>query len=111
QTYNLALDYAKAAQRAMQFELGLPESEVQIIGSAYWDSLRKGLTAGERLQLDIDRLEKAHLEANARRFEITRTISLALVDPLALLQLKERGRYEFELSEALFDADFPGHYC
>jgi len=111
QTYNLALDYAKAAQRAMQFELGLPESDVQHIGAAYWDSLKKGLTAGERLQLDIDRLEKAYLDANGRRLEITRTISLALVDPLALLQLKERGRCEFELSEALFDADFPGHYA
>lgn len=111
QTYNLALDYAKAAQRAMQFELGLPETDVQIISAGYWDSLKKGLTAGERLQLDIDRLEKAHIEANGRRLEITRTISLALVDPLALVRLKERGSCEFEFGEALFDADFPGHYC
>ncbi|HEX8108460.1 MAG TPA: hemopexin repeat-containing protein [Kofleriaceae bacterium] len=110
QTYHLAHQYAKAAQRAMQFELGLPESDVQYIGAGYWDSLKKGLTAGEQLQLDLDRLEKAQLEANERRMEITKYVSLAQVDPLALLHLKERGTCEFELGEALFDADFPGHY-
>jgi hypothetical protein len=111
QTYNLALQYAKAAQRAMQFELGLPESEVQYIGVGYWDSLRKGLLSGEQLQFDLDRLEKAHLEASQRRLEITRYISLAQVDPLALIHLKEKGSCEFDLTEALFDRDFPGHYC
>lgn len=111
QTYNLALQYAKAAQRAFQFELGLPESDVKYIGAGYWDSLRKGLLAGEQLQLDIDRLEHAHIEANARRLEITRHVSLLQVDPLALVRLKQRGWCEFELNESLFDGDFPGHYC
>jgi hypothetical protein len=111
QTYHLALQYAKAAQRAMQFELGLPESDVQYIGVGYWDSLKKGLTAGEQLQLDLDRLEKFHCETNERRMEITKYVSLAQVDPLALLRLKERGTCELELTEALFDSDFPGHYC
>jgi len=111
QTYHLALQYAKAAQRAMQFELALPESDVQYIGAGSWDSLKKGLTAGEQLQLDLDRLEKAHCEANERRMEITKYVSLAQVDPLALLRLKEQGSCELELTEALFDSDFPGHYC
>jgi len=111
QTYHLALGYAKAAQRAFQFELGLPEKDVNYIGSGYWDSLRKGLLAGEQLQLDLDRLEQAHLQANERRLEITRHVSLLQVNPLALLKLKQEGRAEFSLSEALFDSDFPGHYC
>ncbi len=111
QTYQIALDYAKAAQRALQFELGRPESEFQNIGVHYWDSLKKGLLAGEQLQLDLDRLEKAYLERNQRRLEITRYISLAQLDPLALLKLKEKGICEFDLGEALFDLDFPGHYC
>lgn len=42
QTYNLALSYAKAAQRGMQFELALPESDVKYVGAGYWDSLKKG---------------------------------------------------------------------
>jgi hypothetical protein len=111
QTYHLALQYAKASQRAMQFELGLPEEQVQYIGVGYWDSLKKGLLAGEQLQLDIDRLERAHLEVNRRRFEISRYVSLMQVDSLALVQLRQKGVCEFDLSEALFDGDFPGHYC
>ena len=111
QTYHLALGYAKAAQRALQFELGLAESDVGFIGASYWDSLKKGLTAGEQLQLDLDRLDKFHCEINERRMEITKYVSLAQVDPLALVRLKERGSCEFELGEALFDGDFPGHYC
>jgi hypothetical protein len=111
QTYNLAQQYAKAAQRAFQFELALPESQVAYIGAGYWDSLRKGLLAGEQLQLDIDRLEQGYIEANARRLEVTRHVSLLQVDPLALVRLQEQGRCEFELGEALFDGDFPGHYC
>jgi hypothetical protein len=111
QTYQLALDYAKAAQRALQFEMGRPEGDFQYIGVQYWDSLKKGLLAGEQLQLDLDRLEKAHIEKNQRRLEITKHISLMEVDPLALLKLKEKGSCEFDLSEALFDSDFPGHYC
>lgn len=111
QTYHLALHYAKGAQRALQFELALPESEVRYIGAGYWDSLKKGLLAGEQLQLDLDRLERAQIDANARRLEITRHVSLLQVDPLALLRLQEQGRCELELDEALFDTDFPGHYC
>src|SRR5213078_700221 len=52
-----------------------------------------------------------HCEINERRMEITKYVSLAQVDPLALVRLKERGSCEFELGEALFDGDFPGHYC
>ena len=111
QTYQLALDYAKGAQRAMQFEMGWAESEAQLIGAYYWESLQKGLLAGERLQLDLDRLEKTYLDKNKRRFEITKTISLQLTDPLALLSLQQKGSCELDLSEALFDEDFPGHFC
>jgi Tc toxin complex TcA C-terminal TcB-binding domain len=111
QTYQLALDYAKGAQRAMQFEMGWPESDAQLIGAYYWENLQKGLLAGERLQLDLDRLEKTYLEKNQRRFEITKTVSLMISDPLALVSLQQKGSCEFELSEAMFDHDFPGHFC
>lgn len=111
QTYQLALDYAKGAQRALQFEMGWPESDAQVIGSYYWESLQKGLLAGEQLQLDLDRLEKLYIDRNKRRFEITKTVSLMLTDPLALVSLQQKGSCEFELPEALFDHDFPGHFC
>ena len=40
-----------------------------------------------------------------------KTISLLRIDPIALNQLKQKGECIFELSEALYDRDFPGHYC
>src|SRR5262249_22056120 len=74
----------------------------------YWDSLKQGLLAGEKLSYDLRRMEMARLEAPAE-FEITKNVSLALLDPTALVMLKQTGSCFVELPEALFDADHPGH--
>lgn len=55
-------------------------------------------------------MEKAYLESDARRFEITKTISLKEIDPMAFLTLKDKQVCEFSFTEELFDYDFPGHY-
>jgi hypothetical protein len=55
-------------------------------------------------------LESAYLDQNRREYEIVKHVSLAELDPLALLSLRETGRCELELPEALFDLDYPGHY-
>ena len=110
QTYQMALDLAKGAEKSLQFELGLKESEASYITSYYWDSQKKGLLAGEILQTDLDRMEKAYMDKNRRRFEISKTVSLAEIDPVALLELKGKKACEFSLNEHLFDYDFPGHY-
>ena len=109
-TYQMALDMAKIAQKSFQFELGYKESEVNFISALYWDSLKKGLLAGETLQVDLDRMDKAYIEKNKRRFEISKTVSLQQRDPLAFLNLREKRVCEFTLSEELYDYDFPGHY-
>jgi hypothetical protein len=111
QTYSMAYDIAKAAEKALQFERGLKESEASYIQPLYWDTQKKGLLAGESLGLDLDRMEKASIETNSRGFEITKEISLLELDPVAMLQLKSKGACEFAFGEALFDYDFPGHYC
>jgi hypothetical protein len=111
QTYQMAFDMAKAAEKAFQFERGIKESDANFIGGSYWDSQRKGLLAGSNLGLDLDRMEKAYIDTNRRGFEITKAISLLDLDPVALLQLKTKGVCEFSLLESLFDYDFPGHYC
>lgn len=111
QTYQMAFDMAKAAEKAFQFERGMKESEASFISGAYWDSQRKGLLAGDYLGLGLDRMEKAYIDGDRRGFEITKAISLMEIDPIALLQLKIKGLCEFSLSESLFDYDFPGHYC
>lgn len=107
QAYKLAFDMAKKAERAMQFEL---ETEDTFIEFGYWDSLRKGLMAGERLHLDIKRMESAYLDKDKRELELTKRISLRQVDPQALLELRETGTCDFEIPEVLFDLDHAGHY-
>ncbi|EAY28277.1 Tc toxin subunit A-related protein [Microscilla marina] len=110
QTYKHAHDYAKQAERAFQFETGSKMVDVNFVRGMYWDSTRKGLLSGEKLDLDLDRMEKAYIEQDSRSLEITKNISLLKLDPLAFLQLKNKGMCEFRLNESLFDYDFPGHY-
>lgn len=107
QAYKLAFDMAKKAERAMQFEL---ETEDTFIEFGYWDGLKKGLMAGERLHLDIKRMESAYLEKDKRELELTKRVSLRQVAPEALAQLRESGECEFEIPELLFDLDHAGHY-
>ena len=65
QAYQLAYDLAKRAERAYQFERGITSSSFVQFG--HWDSLRKGLLAGERLSLDLKRLEVAYMDQNRQR--------------------------------------------
>ncbi|WP_441291589.1 neuraminidase-like domain-containing protein [Sorangium sp. KYC3313] len=108
QVYKLAYDVAKSAERTFQFELGLDGTS--FIQFGYFDSLRQGLLAGEKLVLDLKRMEVAYLERNRREFEIQKPISLAAINPAALQDLREKGACEFELPEVLFDLDHPGQY-
>ncbi len=108
QSYQLAYDVAKRAERAYRFELGLTDSN--FIQFGYWDSLKKGLLAGEKLHYDLKRMDVAYLDQNRREYEITKHISLAMLDPVALVMLKETGQCFVNLPEALFDLDCPGHY-
>ena len=110
QTYQLALDTARAAERSFQFERGRQPQTSPIQGQP-WDSQRKGLLAGYTLGLALDRMQAAFIATDARRFEITKSISLLQLDPMAFLKLKTESACEFDLGEALFDYDFPGHYC
>jgi hypothetical protein len=68
------------------------------------------LLAGEKLSLDLRRLETAYLDHNRREYEITKHISLLMLNPEELLRLRESGFCEFEIPEFLFDLDFPGQY-
>ncbi|WP_199856607.1 Tc toxin subunit A-related protein [Nocardia suismassiliense] len=108
QTYQLAYDVAKRAERSYRHELGTEDSNFVKFG--YWDSLHKGLLSGERLVADLHRMDAAFLDANARELELSKRISLAQLDGRALLALKETGRCYVTLPEALFDLDTPGHY-
>jgi Tc toxin complex TcA C-terminal TcB-binding domain/Neuraminidase-like domain/Salmonella virulence plasmid 28.1kDa A protein len=108
QSYQLAYDVAKRAERAYRYELGLTDSN--FIQFGYWDSLKKGLLSGERLDLDLRRMDVAYLDQNKREYEITKHISLTMIDPVCLIELKETGECLVSLPEALFDIDYPGQY-
>lgn len=108
QSYQLAYDLAKKAERCYCFELGISSSN--FIKFGYWDNLKKGLLSGEKLQYDLRRLENAYLEQDRRELELTKHFSLAMINPLALIKLRETGKCFFSLFEELFDLDYPGHY-
>lgn len=107
-SYQLAYDVAKRAEQTYRYELGLETSD--FIKFGYWDSMRRGLGAGEQLLHDLRRMEVAYLNDNRRELEITKHVSLRQIDGAALLRLRAEGVCEFEVPEALFDIDFAGHY-
>jgi hypothetical protein len=110
QSYQLAYGLAKKAERCYQYELGLDAGSTSFIQFGYWDSLRKGLLSGEKLQFDLRRMEASYLEKNQRRYELTKHVSVGMLNPMALLQLKQDGKCVVEVPEVLFDLDYPGHY-
>ncbi len=106
--FRLAESMARRAERCYRFELGLVDSAV--IGTGHWDSLRRGLLAGESLAHDLRRLESSYLELNVRRKETTRTVSLRRELPDRLFALLTTGYCDVPVEEPLFDRDDPGHY-
>ncbi|OPX84232.1 MAG: hypothetical protein A4E53_04008 [Pelotomaculum sp. PtaB.Bin104] len=108
QSYQLAYDLAKKAELCYRWELGI--SDTSFIQFGYWDSLKKGLLSGEKLQYDLRRMDASYIEHNKRDFELTKHISVALLDPVALLSLRTTGKSTVTIPETLFDFDYPGHY-
>ncbi len=108
QSYQLAFDIAKRAERCFRYELGLSDSNYIQFG--YWDSLKKGLLSGEKLYYDLKRMETAYYEQNRREYELTKHISLSQLEPIALLKLRKNGECIVDVPETLFDMDYPGHY-
>jgi len=80
------------------------------VSPTHWDNTRNGLLAGEKLLQQLRQMEAAYLDQNKREYEITKHVSLAEIDPLALLELRETGSCKVTLPEWLFDRDWPGHY-
>ena len=107
QAYQLAYDLAKRASKAYAFELGADPGYIQF---GYWDSLHKGLHAGDKLLLDLRRLHAEYLDKNRRQLELVKHVSLLELDPMALIRLKQTGQCFINLPESVFDLDQPGHY-
>ncbi len=109
QAYKLAYDTAKKAEKSYCHELGIYEI-TSFIQFGYWDSLKKGLLAGDKLIHDLHRLDAAYLDNNRRTLELTKHVSLAQIYPNKLAELIESKETVLPLEEFLFDMDYPGHY-
>ena len=108
QAYQLAYDMAKRAEKSFRHELGLQTSN--FIQFGYWDGLKKGLLAGDKLMYALYQMEAAYYDRHKRELELTKHISLARIAPQCLLELRATGACNLTLPEWLFDMDYPGHY-
>lgn len=107
--YDQAYDMAKLAQQAFFKDLGAG-IDAPKVNFGNWDSSRAGFFAGERLSIQLKELESSYMQHNTRDYELSKNISLALLDPLALEDLKTKGFCDINVPELLFDLDYPGHY-
>ncbi len=118
---NLATSVAKTAEQQYYFEQ--QEQSGPFILADYWSvpqtgSLaltgggvdRRGLTGSARLLQDITRLDQYAFETTKRKLQMTKVISLGQLYPDAFQSFRETGVLNFDLTNRLFDYDFPGHY-
>ena len=73
----------QARRARLRYELG-PARLRASSSSATGTACKKGLLAGERLQHDLQRMERPTSTSNRREYELTKHVSLAQLDPLAL---------------------------
>jgi hypothetical protein len=106
--YELAMSAARQAENAFNLERGYTKR--RFLPEDGWDRLHEGLLAGERLELALQRMDKAYRDENVREYELTKHISLRLHFPMAYLRLQTTGRCEIEIPEWMLDLDYPGHY-
>jgi hypothetical protein len=120
QAYDAVAGLCLSAQTCWHYEVG--DFDVNIIRPNVWMDNFHGLCAGESMSFDLMILEKEFLNRNERRLELIKTISLRQLFEVGkfiskkswaevLKDLTDTGKLDFELSQQLFDHDYPGHYC
>lgn len=107
-SYKLAFDVATRAQETLKHELGDPS--IDILQRAGHMAGKEGLLAGEKLVFDLKRLDDHYLRNNKREPEVVRHVSLAQLNPLALLTLRTTGACDFEVPEEWYDLEAPSQY-
>lgn len=116
---NIATAVAKTAEQQYYFEQ--QEQAGPFILTDYWEvpqtgSLtgggidRRGMTGSARLLQDITRLDQYAFETTKRKLQMTKVISLGQLYPDAFQTFIQTGVLNFDLTDRLFDYDFPGHY-
>ncbi|MEO8290037.1 MAG: PA14 domain-containing protein [Gaiellaceae bacterium] len=71
---------------------------------------RRGLTGSARLLRDIVQLDQYAFRTDQRKLQLSKTISLADLDPIAFQEFRETGVVRFATPMEMFERDFPDHY-
>jgi len=123
QIYRFFLQHAASVARLAEAQLAFERQEVlpAVIQADYWEAPATsgggaqprevhGLTGSARLLRDIYELDQRAFTTNQRKLQLTETISLAQLDPIAFQRFRETGVLPFATPMELFDRRFPGHY-
>jgi hypothetical protein len=123
QIYRFFLQHAASVARLAEAQLAFERQQVQpaVIQADYWEAPATsgggaqprqvhGLTGSARLLRDIVELDQQAFTTNQRKLQLTETISLAQLDPIAFQRFRETGVLPFATPMELFDRRFPGHY-
>ncbi|MBX8569831.1 toxin [Pseudomonas cichorii] len=121
QAYDATFSLCLAAQACWQYEIA--DYATTFIKPAAWKDAWRGLTAGESLKLNLLRMDAAYLARNDRKQEVVKTVSVKQLpvsteeDPsinrgwdAVVARLADENIAEFEITQAMLDADYPGHY-
>jgi hypothetical protein len=85
-------------------------SEGSLFGASGGSADRRGLTGSARLMRDITELDQFAFTTDSRKLQLSKTFSLAALDPVAFQRFLETGVMQFATLMDHFDKEFPGHY-
>jgi hypothetical protein len=103
--FDMALRFCRMAERAYQVD----DPKARFINPV-WDAQYNGLLSGQGLMLDLQRMDYAYMHRQSVGNQATLRVSLAALDPQALVVLRQSGQVMFSLREELFDEQFPDEY-
>ena len=124
--YRYSLQQATAVARLAEAQLAFERQEAPpaVVLADYWNAPRdafatspdtaapdrRGMTGSARLLQDITRLDQYAFDTDRRKDALTKTISLARLDPFAFQRFRETGVMIFATPAEIFDRDIPGQY-
>ncbi|KPW48433.1 putative Insecticidal toxin protein, partial [Pseudomonas syringae pv. berberidis] len=121
QAYDATFSLCLATQASWQYEIA--DYSASFIQPAAWKDAWRGLTAGEALKLNLLRMDAAYMARNERKMEIVKTVSVRQLPitegdgaginhgwDAVVERLAQDGIAEFEITRAMLDEDYPGHY-
>lgn len=135
QVYDATLSLCQSTELCWRYEMA-DNTTQPFFQDQTWNSTYRGLSPGERMKVSLLKMKNAYLLGNERELEIRKTVSLrqlkakeALKDKATINRhwddiagannavsidgiksaLVKTGSCEFELTQSLFDSDYPGH--